>query len=122
MKKLSILAAALAVGTMCVAGCDMGGANSAKIPEPEPSNIVTLEENKDGEQTPVPCPDGNCDGKKDCDRDKMPYAKPNFRFHIPHIGHRGHGKDKFPLPHKKPTPSPEPEEPEAPVEEENQNN
>ena len=122
MKKLSILAAILAVGTMCVAGCNMGGANTAKTPAPETRNIVTQEESNEGEKAPESCPDGDCDGNGDCNRGKMPFAKPNFKFQVPHSKHEGRDREKFPRPHKKPSPAPEPENPEPPAEEENQNN
>lgn len=114
MKKLSILAAILAIETMCIAGCNMGGANSAKTPVPETHNIALQEEHGEGEQTPTPCPDDNCD------HGKMPFKKPTFRFKAPHDRHDGKGRGKFRRPHNNPAPEPEnPEIPETPAENEN---
>lgn len=120
MKKLQILAAILAIGTMCIAGCDMGGTSTSdNRTQPQSLNIVAQDESI--EETPAPAPDDNCNKDGNCNRDKMPHAKPNFKFKAPN-GKRGRGdKDKFRLPHKRPTPPPE--TPETPTEpKENTNN
>ena len=118
MKKLQILAAVLAIGTMCMAGCDMGGAPTSDRVQPHTHNLVAQEEKV--EETPAPTPDDNCGKDGNCHRGKMPHAKPNFKFKVPHGKHREDGRDKFGHPHKRPAPSPE--EPETPAEEENTNN
>ena len=118
MKKIQILAAILAVGTMCIAGCDMGGTSTSDREQPQTVNIVAQDESV--EETPTPTPDDNCGKDGNCNRDKMPHAKPNFKFKAPHGNHKGNGKDKYRLPHKRP--APKPEEPEIPAEEENTNN
>lgn len=114
MKKLSILAAILAMGTMCITGCNMGGANSSGTAVPEARNIAVQEE------TPAPTPDDNCNGDDNCHRDRMPHKKPSFKFRVPQGKHDKKGRGKFRRPHKRPAPAPEPENPEAP--EENVNN
>ncbi len=98
MKKLSILAALLAAGTICLAGCNMQP-SSTKTPT-EDENIVR---NGDNDSTPLPCPDGNCN------RDRMPYRKPEFKFKIPPKKPEGNDREKFRRPHKT-----APEDPEIP--------
>lgn len=123
MKKLQILAAIMAIGTMCVTGitaCNMGGDTITDKTAPETRSIVVQDE---GEQTPTPTPDDNCNGDNNCHRGKMPFKKPTFRFKAPGGKHRGNGRGKFRRPHKIPAPTPEPENPETPeTPAENENN
>ena len=107
MKKLSLLAVILAMGTTCLTACNMGGPNSSGTALPEQQSIVVQSENE-GEDTPAPCPDGNCN------YDRMPFKKPSFKFKIPHGKSDKKGRDKFRRrPHRKPAPAPEnPETPE----------
>ena len=113
MKKLCILAAALALGTLCFTGCDMGGPDSSDTVKNETQNIV-LQGEGEGEEPSTPCPDG------DCNHDRMPFKKPEFRFKVPQGKHEGKGREKFRRrPHKRPTPAPEPENPETPAENNN---
>ncbi|MCH5147909.1 MAG: hypothetical protein J1G05_00920 [Clostridiales bacterium] len=118
MKKLQILAAILAIGTMCITGCNMGGTATSDKAQTQTRNIVAQEDSV--EETPTPTPDDNCGKDGNCNHDKMPHAKPNFKFKAPHGKHHGSGRDKFRRPHKRP--APKPEEPEVPAEEENTNN
>lgn len=119
MKKLNILAAILAMGTMCITGCNMGGPDSADTATPHTSNIALQEEKV--EEKPAPAPDDNCKDKDNCNRGKMPFKKPGFKFKVPQVKHDRTGRDTFRRPHKKPTPNPEnPETPALP--EDNGNN
>ena len=115
MKKLQILAAILAIGTMCIAGCDMGGTTTSDKTKPQTRDIVVQEEKV--EETPAPTPDDNCNKDGNCNHGKMPFAKPNFKFKAPNVKHEGKGRERFRHPHKKPA---NPEEPTQP--EENTNN
>lgn len=118
MKKLSILAAVLAAGTMCIAGCDMGGAKFTETPIPETRNIVVQEEIVD--TTPEPAPDKDCGRDGNCNHGKMPFKKPGFKFKAPQNKHGKKGRNKFRRPHKRPEPGPEkPETPTEPIENEN---
>lgn len=120
MKKLQILAAILAMGTMCITGCNMGGNTATDKTEPQTHNIVVREEN--GNETPAPAPDDNCEHGDNCHRGKTPFKKPGFKFKAPYGRHNGKVREKFRRPHKKPTPVPTPE-PEIPaVPEDNTNN
>ena len=111
MKKLQILAVVLAMGTICICGCNMGGANSSQTTVPETQSIIAQDENE-GEDTPTPCPDDNCNNGR------MPFKKPGFKFRVPHGKDDKNGREKFRRPHRKPapTPEPEPEIPETPEE------
>lgn len=98
------------MGTMCAAGCNMGGTSSSETIVPQTRNSVMQEDKGENEEPSTPCPDDNCD------RGRMPFAKPNFRFKVPHGKHGGKDREKFRRPHKKPAPTPEPENPETPTE------
>ena len=82
----------------------MGGAESIDAALPEANGITVQSED---ENPPAPCPDGNCN------RDRMPFKKPDFKFRIPQGKDDKKGRDKFRRPHRKPAPIPEPE-PEIP--------
>ena len=119
MKKLSILAAVLAIGTMWIAGCDMGNVNSVQSDTPETQNIIVQDENADA--TVEPNQGDDCEHGGDCNRNKVPHKKPDFKFKTPHGKRDKKGRNKFRHPHKRPKPVPE--DPETPtVPEENNNN
>lgn len=115
MKKLSIIASILAVGTMCITGCNMGKPNNKTAPE----TLSIAVQDEGGEKTPAPSPD-DCRNDGNCHRGKMPYKKPGFRFKVPHGKHGEKTREKFRRYRKRPAPKPEnPEAPATPEDEEN---
>ena len=115
MKKLSILAAILAIGTMCITGCDMGGANSTENVLPGTHNIAVQDQSADATEEPAPGDD--CENGDNCCHDKMPHKRPSFKFRAPQGKYNKRGRNKFRHPHKRPKPVPnDPETPAAPEE------